>query len=72
MAGNNLPHIAINGTIWYTKGISGRRLFLKYPEIKKRLWKGRLWNSSYYLETVGSVSEEAIKKHIENQSKGGE
>jgi hypothetical protein len=26
------------------KGISGRKLFLKYPEIKSKLWKGHLWN----------------------------
>ena len=32
------------------KGISGRKLFLKYPEIKKKLWKGRLWNSSFILK----------------------
>lgn len=26
------------------KGISGRRLFMKYPGLKKKLWKGHLWN----------------------------
>lgn len=50
------------------KGISGRRLFLKYPEIKNKLWKGQLWNSSYYIETIGSISEENILKYIERQS----
>ena len=32
-------------------------------------WKGQLWNHSYYVETVGSVSEDAIRKYIGNQSK---
>ena len=51
------------------KGISARKLFLRFPELKRKLWKGHLWNPSYYVETIGSVSEEAIKKYIENQKK---
>jgi len=51
------------------KGISGRRLFLEFPQIKKALWKGQLWNPSTYVETVGHISEETIKKYIEDQKK---
>jgi len=54
------------------KGISGRKLFLEFPEIKQKLWKGQLWNSSYYIETIGSISEGAIKKYIAMQKKGSE
>ena len=31
--------------------------------------KEQLWIHSYYVETVGSVSEDAIRKYIENQSR---
>lgn len=65
------PKISPSYIVKMLKGISGRHLFLKYPEIKTKLWKGRLWNSSFYLETVGSISEEAIKKYIENQNPKG-
>ena len=41
----------------------------EFPEISKLLWKGELWNPSYYVETIGSISEEAIKKYIEAQEK---
>lgn len=51
------------------KGISGRRLFLEFPQIKKWLWKGQLWNPSTYIETIGHISEETIKKYIEDQKK---
>lgn len=51
------------------KGISGRRLFIEFPVIKKRLWKGQLWNSSTYIETVGHISEDTIKRYIEDQKK---
>ncbi len=38
-------------------------------EIRKQLWKGELWNYSYYVETIGSVSEENIRRYIKHQSK---
>ena len=59
------PKLSITDIVRYLKGITGRKLFEAYPE----LWKGQLWNYSYYVETVGSVSEDAIRKYIENQSK---
>ena len=51
------------------KGITGRKLFERFPEIRNQLWKGELWNHSYYVETIGSVSEENIRRYIEHQSK---
>ena len=65
------PKVAPSYIVKMLKGISGRKLFLKYPEIKSKLWKGHLWNSSFYIETVGSISEEAIRKYIENQNTRG-
>lgn len=51
------------------KGISGRKLFMKFPCLKNKLWGGHLWNPSYYIETIGSISEEVIKRYIEKQVK---
>lgn len=51
------------------KGITGRRLFVYHPELKKQLWKGVVWNHSYYVETIGSISQETIKKYIMRQEK---
>lgn len=66
------PKVAPSYIVKMLKGISGRKLFWRFPEIKEKLWKGHLWNSSYYIETIGSISEEAIKKYIAKQKKGGE
>jgi len=30
------------------------------PELRKKLWKGHLWNPSYFVGTVGNVSDEVI------------
>ena len=43
--------------------------FRTFPEIRNQLWEGELWNHFYYVETVGSVSEENIRRYIEHQSK---
>ena len=59
----------LSAIVKYLKGITGRKLFERFPEIREQLWKGELWNHSYYVETVGSVSEENIRRYIEHQSK---
>ncbi|MFZ3386461.1 MAG: IS200/IS605 family transposase [Candidatus Hydromicrobium sp.] len=51
------------------KGISGRRLFMKYPGLKKKLYKGHLWNLQTYVETVGHILEDTIEKYIQDQKK---
>lgn len=51
------------------KGISSRRLFIRHPEIRKILWGRHLWNPSTYIETIGHISEETIKKYIQDQKK---
>ena len=61
------PKVSISYMVKMLKGITARKLFMKYPELKKRLWKGVLWNHSYYVETIGSVSEENIRRYIEKQ-----
>ena len=64
-----IPKISISYIAKMMKGISGRLLLKEFPEITKQLWNGELWNSSYYVETIGSISEEAIKRYIQNQEK---
>ena len=63
------PKLAVTDIVKYLKGITGRKLFEQFPEIREKLWKGQLWNHSYYVETIGSVSEENIRRYIENQTK---
>jgi putative transposase len=64
------PKVAPSYIVKMLKGISARKLFLKFPQLKNRLWDGHLWNSSFYIETIGSISEDVIRKYMENQKKG--
>lgn len=63
------PKLSITNLVKYLKGITGRKLFEAYPGLREQLWKGQLWNHSYYVETIGSVSEENIRRYIEHQDK---
>lgn len=62
------PNISISYAVKMLKGIIARKLFMEFPELKQHLWKGTLWNHSYYVETIGSVSEENIRHYIEKQN----
>ena len=61
------PKFSVTQIIKYLKGISGNRILTEFPEIRETLWKGNLWNGSYFAETIGSTSEENILKYIERQ-----
>ena len=61
------PKYSITDIVRWLKGISGRYLLMEYPGIQEKLWRGHLWNGSYYVETIGSTSEENIRKYIERQ-----
>jgi putative transposase len=47
------------------KGYSSFVLRTEFPELKKRL--PCLWTRSFYVETIGHISEETIKKYINEQ-----
>ncbi len=50
----------------YLKGKSALMLFDKHPEHKSG--NRHFWARGYYVETVGNVNEETIKKYIEDQA----
>ena len=61
------PPLRLSDAIKILKGNIARWLFIKYPEIKKQLWGGHLWNPSYFVVTVSDRSYEQVKKYINSQ-----
>lgn len=49
------------------KGYTSRILRQEFSTLKSRL--PSLWTRSYYIETIGHISEDTIKKYIEDQKK---
>jgi len=51
------------------KSISAREVFSKFPELRKQLWAGELWNDGYFVRSVGDkVTADIIRKYIEYQA----
>ena len=44
-----------------------RRLQEEYPSLGKRYWGRHLWARGYFCATVGTVTDEVIKRYIEGQ-----
>ena len=63
------PQHRLTNIVKAFKGVSARLLFRDYPELKKVLYGGNLWNPSYFVSTVSENSEEQIKKYIQEQKK---
>lgn len=47
--------------------LDGGILLKQYPELKKQLWGGHLWNPSYFVATVSENTEEQIRNYINSQ-----
>jgi len=50
------------------KSISAKAIFQEFPEVKKHLWGGELWNDGYFLRSVGDkVTAYVIRRYIKYQ-----
>lgn len=54
----------INKLIKKMKGVSSNLLRKEFPELKKM---PTLWSRSFFVASIGNVSEETIKKYIDEQ-----
>ena len=62
------PTIAPTDVVRILKGISARELFKKFPKLKEFYNRsGSLWSKGYFASTVGKVSEETVKRYIQEQ-----
>jgi putative transposase len=59
------PTSAPHWIVQQLKGYSSFMLRKKFSSLKSRL--PSLWTRSYYCESVGHISEETVKKYIEDQ-----
>lgn len=49
------------------KGVSARKLFAQFPDLKSKLWGGHMWNPSYFIATVSEQTETQIREYIRSQ-----
>ena len=64
----SVPMLAPQRIVQIIKSITGREIFRRHKEVKKKLWGGHVWTSGYYANTVGHYgNEKVIKEYIKNQ-----
>jgi len=51
----------------YLKGKSARRILQRFPELRARAERGKLWSRSYFVATVGNVTADTVKRYVEEQ-----
>ena len=74
----NPVHLLVSGPTYlspakmvqYLKGNSSYRLQREFRELQKRYWGQHLWGRGYFCVTVGAVTEEQVKRYIEEQEDG--
>lgn len=50
------------------KSISAIALFMRFPELKRnKFWGSGLWSRGTFYSSVGYISEDVVKKYIEEQ-----
>jgi putative transposase len=61
------PRYSIAQVVSRFKSLSARAIFREYPQVKRRLWGGELWEDGYFARTVGDkVRAEVIRKYIQH------
>ncbi len=61
------PKMSISEFMSYLKGKSALMIYDKHPEQRSK-WDKSFWARGYYVATIGTISEETIKKYILEQS----
>ena len=60
------PRYAIAEVVSMLKSLSARAVFREFPQVKRKLWGGNLWEDGYFARTVGDrVTAEMVKKYIQ-------
>lgn len=64
------PRFSPSEVFRIVKSISARKIFEKFPEIKRELWGGEFWSDGGFVGTVGEgINAEIIRKYIQNQGR---
>ena len=59
------PSRAIGEVVRVIKRVSAREIFKRFPQLRKKLWSGELWEAGYFVRTVGDkLTRQTIERYI--------
>jgi putative transposase len=61
------PSLAPSRVMQAIKGKSSHRLLHEFRSLRREFWGQHLWARGYFVTTSGNVTDEVIKKYIEEQ-----
>ena len=61
------PKMSVSNFMGYLKGKSTLMIYDRHPELQSK-WNKAFWARGYYVATVGNLTEETVKKYIQEQS----
>lgn len=64
------PKVSLFVILSLIKGRTGKLMSEKHPELRAELYNGKLWNRSYFVETVGTPTKVTVTRYLQNQSRG--
>ena len=67
---DHTPELSVTNIMRWLKGISAWQLFRKCPELQtshRKKQDRHLWSPSYYVESIGTVNEQAVARYIDDQ-----
>lgn len=64
----SVPNYSPAQIVKIVKSITGKEVFRRCPEVKKKLWGGNFWSSGYYVSTGSKKeNEKVIANYVKNQ-----
>ncbi len=61
------PNQEVSKIMQWLKGISSRVLLQEFSHLRRKFWGRHLWARGYLAVSSGNITDEAIKKYIEEQ-----
>jgi len=61
------PTMAPSRVMNAIKGRSSNRLMRKFRELNRQFWGRHLWSRGYFVATSGNVTDDVLKRYIEDQ-----
>ena len=63
------PQRSVGRAVGILKSVSARKMFKRFPYLKRKLWAGELWSAGYFARTVGEgVTAQMVKRYIESHA----
>ena len=62
------PHVSVSKLMQHIKGKSSRKVQMEFKDLRSKYWGKHIWARGYFCATTGVVTEEDIKKYIEEHN----